>query len=112
LRFWSTDQFADGEGAWNMIKTAKVFAAVVAVMASGLGIHAFLPPVSKSEISRVTAGTPAAQVERTLGRPAVVLEQALFGSEAWRYQVPLRFGWVDVFFDDERRVIHHNFEMF
>ena len=84
----------------------------MALLIVALCIHALLPPVAHSKLVRLTPGTPRTEVERILGRPAEVLIPSAFGAEAWRYQVSLRFGWVDIFLDDQGRVIGHNYETF
>jgi hypothetical protein len=71
-----------------------------------------MPPVSASRLAKLVRGTTKADAEQILGRPAEVLRPAVFGSEAWRYRTPLRFGWVDVFFDERGRVMEYNYEKF
>jgi outer membrane protein assembly factor BamE (lipoprotein component of BamABCDE complex) len=84
----------------------------VALLLLATCIHAFLPAVATSKLARVTPGTTRADAERILGRPVQILIPSAFGAETWRYEVSLRFGWVDVFFDDQGRVIEHNYERF
>ena len=94
---------------------AKRMAAVIAgaaVLPLALCIHAFLPPVPHSKLARLAPGTTRNEAEKILGRPVAVLRPAAIGAEAWRYQVSLRFGWVDVFFDEDGRLIEHNYERF
>jgi len=98
-----------------MLNSAKGFLAVAVVFAAAfiaLCVHVFLPPVSGAKLAQVSKGTPQIDVARTLGRPDEVLKPSVFGEEAWRYQTRLRFGWVDIFFDKEGRVIEYNYERF
>ena len=91
---------------------AKKLAGAVALAGVAIGIHIFLPPVSPSKLAWLSAGTSRGDVERILGPPTDVLKASVLGAEAWRYHVPLRFGWVDVFFDEQGRVLEHNYERF
>ena len=88
------------------------FGVVGAVLVLCLCVHAFLPPVAASKLSQLTPGTTQVDAKRILGRPVQVLSPSAAGAETWRYQVSLRFGWVDVFFDGQGRVIDHNYERF
>jgi hypothetical protein len=83
---------------------------VIVLFAIGLGVHAFLPPVAHSKLAPLTKDTTRYEVELILGKPASVIP-AVFGDEAWRYETKLRFGWVDVFFENGK-VIEYNYERF
>ena len=96
----------------NPTKKFLVVAALVALPFVVLCVHAFLPPVSASKLARLTKDTTQAEAERILGRPVEVLKPSVFGQEAWRYQTALRFGWVDVFFDEHGHVMDYNYERF
>ena len=98
-----------------MVNSAKGFLAFVVLFAAAivvLCVHAFLPPVSTGKLAHLNKGTPQKEVERILGRPKEVLKPSVFWEEAWRYQVSLRFGWVDIFFDKQGTVMHYNYERF
>lgn len=77
-----------------------------------LCVNAFLPPIAASKLERLTQDTTQVEVERILGRPAQVFKPSGFNQESWRYQTPLRFGWVDVYFDEHGNFREYNYERF
>ena len=77
-----------------------------------IALHVLIPPVPYSKLDRLAAGIARSDTERLLGKPRAVLSPSAFGAVTWRYSVPFRFGWVDVFFDERGRVLSHNCERF
>lgn len=93
-------------------KRALLSFALASVLFVALCIHAFLPPVPEARLSQISRGLPQANVERILGRPVERQNWSIHGGEMWRYNTPLRFGWVDVFFDKDGDVVEYNYERF
>ena len=90
----------------------RVAIAVMVLVPISLCVHVFLPPVSHSKLSRLSQGATLAEAKQLLGTPVAVITPSAFGAQTWRYQVPLRFGWVDLFFDERGQLIEHNYERF
>ena len=81
-------------------------------LVAGLIFHAFLPPVAASKLAQLSKGIAEADAERLLGKPREIITPSAFGAVTWRYQVPFRFGYVDLFFEQDKRLSSYNYERF
>ena len=90
----------------------KAIPAMTAVGIAAVGIHAALPPVRESRLRELVEGrTTRVEATRLFGTPTSISRSAT-GRQHWHYSVALRFGYLDMIFDESSRLVNYNYERF
>jgi hypothetical protein len=85
-----------------MSRAAKTGLGVVAGILLFFGINAFQPPVPLSKVDRIKEGMTPGEVRAILGEPTKI-----YGSRQWTYTHPLRFGYVNVWWNGDKAGLAH-----
>lgn len=85
-----------------MSRAAKTGLVAVAGALLFFGFDAFQPPVPLSKVESIKEGMTPGEVRAILGEPTKI-----YASGQWTYTHPRRFGYVNVWWKDDKALLAH-----